>query len=344
MASKSVRMIDIAEKANVSRMAVSAVLQGTGKGVISVSDEKRTEIERIALELGYQPNRAAQQLAGKKSGVIAVMAGTWFYPVELRIFSWLQLSANERGYRLLPVQSDSDIAPLKDVLGELQGRGIEGLLYVAYNNEHQWPEVRKLIRGIPHVVSLIGDLEDEGASGVVSDISEGAVMAVQHLVKRGCKKIVMITETYKSQKDRKRIEGFRVGHRKLDLSLTEDQICKATQGWELDSTPEREWDELLEEIVTRRKADAIFADSDYTAIGILKAARRRGMDVPGDISVLGWGNESVAPLYDPPISTVSYQINRIVNAAMDILLERIGEESESVTIRIKPKLIVRETT
>ncbi len=344
MISKSVRMVDIAKKANVSRMAVSAVLQGTGKGLIRVSDEKRSEIERIARELGYQPNRAAQQLAGKKSGVIAVMAGTWFYPVELRIFSWLQQTANERGYRMMAVQSDSDIAPIKDVLGELQGRGIEGLLYVAFNNEHQWPEVRRLIRGIPHVVSLIGDLEDERASGVVSDIHEGAVMAVQHLAKRGRKKIVMITETLNSQKDRKRIEGFRKGHRNLGLSFTEDQVCKATQGWELDSTPEREWDELLEEIIFRRNADAIFVDSDYTAVGLLKALKRKKIDVPEDVSVLGWGNESIAQMYDPPISTVSYQVDRIVNAAMDILLERVGQESESTTIHIKPKLIVRETT
>lgn len=344
MISKSVRMIDVAKKAKVSRMAVSAVLQGTGNGSIRVGTEKRIHIKRIAQEMGYQPNRSAQQLAGKKSGIIAVMAGTWFYPVELRVFSWLQETANKCGYRMLAVQSDSDVTTLKDVLGELQGRGIEGLIYVAYNNEHQWPEVRELIHGIPHVVSLIGDLEDKNTSGVVSDVELGAAMAVQHLVERGRKKIVMVVEDITSQKDKKRVDGFRAEHIRKGLPFTENQICIATKGWELDTTSEKQWDELLEELISSRNADAIIADSDYSAVGLLKALRRKKVNVPEKVAVLGWGNEAIAPVFDPPISTVSYQIHEIVNTAMDILLGQSDQKSIPLTIQVEPKLFIRETT
>lgn len=339
-------MIDIANQANVSRMAVSAVLMGTGKGSIRISVKKSDEIRKIASELGYQPNIAAQQLAGKKSGIIAAMANNWFYPVEMRMFSWLQQSFNEEGYRVLATQSNGQIEPIKNILSELKGRGVEGLLYVAFGNEQEWSEVINLLKGIPHVVSILGDLGAPQISSVLSDSQEGAALAVRHLTERGRKKIVMIVENETSQMNRRRIQGFKNEHHKLGLKFSEDQICIATEGWELESTSYEEWDNLLVDVLGRKGTDGLVADSDFGAVGLLKAIRRKGVSVPEEISLVGWGNETIAPLFDPAISTVSYQLGEIISTAAKTLIKQInsGQQSDSPITRVKPKLIIRETS
>jgi len=343
---KPIRMIDIADQANVSRMAVSAVLMGTGKGTIRVSDDKAAEIRSIAAELGYQPNHAAQQLAGKKSGVIAAMANDWFYPVEVRIFSWLQKTLDEMGYRVLATQSNGKIEPVSAVVGELNSRGVEGLLYVAFGNESQWAEAKELLHGVPHVVSILGDLGDPNISSVLSDVEEGAAQVVQHLAERGRKKIVMVVENDTAQMNRKRIEGFKNEHRKLGLEFSEDQICIATEGWHLSEISYDDWDNLLDNLLNTRNADALLADSDYGAVGLLKALRRQQYKVPEDISLVGWGNEVIAGVFDPTISTVSYPINDVVQQAVKLLLGQIEDRTSTnfQTIHVKPELIIRETS
>ena len=346
MPSNSVRMIDIAEQANVSRMAVSAVLMGTGNGSIRVSAEKTAEIQRIADELGYQPNQAAQQLAGKKSGIIAAIASNWFDPVELRTFAWLQKTFDEHGYRVLATQSNGQMKSMRSILGELNGRGIEGLLFVAFNNDHEWPEVRELLHGVPHAISILGDLGDPNISSVLSDVEQGAAMAVQHLTERGRQKIVMVVENVTSQMNRKRVQGFKNEHCKLGLPFLDDQICIATEGWKLESVGDQDWDDLLDDLLNKRNADALIADSDFGAVGLLKALRRKNYAVPEDISIVGWGNEAIAPIFDPSISTVSYQMHEITAKAVETLVNQIENQKqpESLTLHVKPELIIRETS
>src|SRR5262245_26385021 len=95
-------MIDIAKRANVSRTAVTHVLTGAGAGHIGgVSAAKAQEIRRIAEELGYVPNFAAQQLAGKRSGILAALASRWNMATERRLLGWFEQVATAKGFDVL---------------------------------------------------------------------------------------------------------------------------------------------------------------------------------------------------------------------------------------------------
>ncbi len=95
------RMVDIAQKAGVSRMAVSAVLMGTGNGRVRVSTETAERIRKIADDLGYRPNRAAQQLAGRGSGIVAVVANDCRNFLTQRALAWLHEAAQQDGLRVM---------------------------------------------------------------------------------------------------------------------------------------------------------------------------------------------------------------------------------------------------
>jgi len=102
-----VRMSDIAAKAGVSRAAVSLVLNhGQRDGSLGVSEKTAECIRRIAQQLKYNPNHAAQQLAGKPSGVVAALAGLWLDQTQLRLLSWLNEAARKRGLEVLTGQID----------------------------------------------------------------------------------------------------------------------------------------------------------------------------------------------------------------------------------------------
>ena len=139
-------MIDIAHRAKVSRTAVTHVLTGAGAGQIGgVSAAKATEIRRIAAELGYVPNLAAQQLAGKRSGMIGALSRTWNMATERRLLGWLQQKANARGFDVLGAQSNDRVESVETFLENCQSRAVDGLFVMAFASDDLWSQAAPLL-------------------------------------------------------------------------------------------------------------------------------------------------------------------------------------------------------
>ena len=198
-------MIDIAQRANVSRTAVTHVLTGAGAGRIGgVGAAKAAEIRRIAVELGYVPNQAAQQLAGKRSGIIGALARTWNMATERRLHGWLQQIANSRGFDVLGAQSYDELNSVERFLDNCQSRGVDGLLVMAFASDDLWLHAASLLTRLPRVITLVGDPQIAGIPSVVSDVSGGTFLGVSHLHKRGRRRIVQILENVDTAMNRSR--------------------------------------------------------------------------------------------------------------------------------------------
>ena len=141
---RPVRMVDIAERAGVSRMAVSAVLMGTGNGRIGVSVKTAERIRQIADELGYRPNAAARQLAGKRSGVIAVVAHEWRDFIAQRVLAWLHECAERQGFRILTTKAP-DRGRVRPSVGEVTEKAVAEALCLAL--PHRSGRLASLCRG-----------------------------------------------------------------------------------------------------------------------------------------------------------------------------------------------------
>ena len=340
---KRSRMIDIAQRANVSRTAVTHVLTGAGAGRIGgVSAAKAAEIRRIADELGYVPNLAAQQLAGKRSGMIGALASTWNMATERRLLGWLQQVANARGFDVLGAQSNDRVEPVQRFLENCQSRGVDGLMIMAFANDGLLEQAAPLLARFSRVVALVGNPGIRGVPSIVSDVAGGTRISVEHLHRQGRRKIVQILEGLDTAMNRARQQAFFDAHRDLGRPLGEDQICIATRGWsEFDFA---KMDPLCAELLDRGM-DAVLTDTDFTACMVLRSLRRLGKRVPDEVAVVGWGNEELAAWQDPQLTTVSYAFREVAVEAIDLLSQWIENPATAdFDSRVVPmKLIVRES-
>ena len=336
-------MIDVARQAGVSRPLVSFVLGG-GKHAERVHPKTAERIRRVARELNYHPNHVAQQLAGKRSGVLGALAGNWFFfPLRPRFLAYLNQVADARGQKILTWQTNLHVEPVEQFLREFHGRGVNGLIYLAFDNDAEWPQVVPLLAELPHVVSVMTDPGIPGGSCVLCDVADGARQAVEFLHQQGRRKIVQILDTLETKLNRQRQGGFYRAHAELGRPLEADQLCIATRDWAEADYPK--FVALAEDLVRRRGADAILADNDMGGALLMRALAELGLRVPDDVAMVGWGAEMISRYTTPVLTTVDYRLPQIMESTMDIMNELIeNTEQEPKSVTIKPELIVRKST
>lgn len=339
------RMADIAERAGVSRMAVSAVLMGTGNGRIGVSAKTAERIRQIADEIGYRPNAAARQLAGKRSGVIAVVAHSWKNFLAQRVLAWLHESAEKQGFRILATQATGCLDSVEQLLRDLRGGWVDGIVYLAHENEPQWLAVAKLLHQNNAAITVGGDLQIPGVTSIVSDVVTGARSSFELLQQRGCQSPVLITEETESKSIQARIATYLAASAESGIPFGPARILRETDGWMV-SDPDHygRFEELARTILEKLQADSVLCDTDFTAVGLLRAFRKLGIRIPEDISVIGWGDLQFSAVFDPRITTVTHQLPELLTEVVTRLHQQIAAGTGGGSVKlVETKLVVRET-
>lgn len=340
------RMTDIAKRAGVSRMAVSAVLMGTGSGKIGVSAATSQLIRQIAEELGYRPNAAAQQLAGKRSGVIAIVAHDWKNFLAQRVLAWLHEAAEKQGFRILATRAPTDLEPIQRLLRDANAGWIDGIVYLAHENEPQWKLAAEILKHHSAVVSVVGDVQSPGMTNIVSDVASGARATIAHLKDLGRRNPVLITEELESTAIQARIATYCSAAAQFNIAFNRDRVHQATRDW-LVSDPSfyPRFQALARTILDDFTADSVICDTDFTAAGLLRAFRQLGVRVPKEISVIGWGDLQFAAVFDPRITTVTHQLPELLTRAVEQLHKLIeGNGDPSGNELVETQLLIRETS
>jgi DNA-binding LacI/PurR family transcriptional regulator len=337
------RMIDIARQANVSRTAVTHVLTGAGRGKVGgVGKAKAAEIRRIAAELGYVPNLAAQQLAGKRSCIVGVVASQW-WSTETRFFSVLQQACAAQGLDILAMQANDRVEWVERSVETWLGRGVEAVIVLGFVHDAFWSQTADMLARFPRVISVVVDPGIHGSRSIESDIAGGMRLAIEHLLGQERRKIVSILEDLETKMNRLRREAFFGVMNQWGRSVEPSQLCLATKGWSDEDWPQ--FVELCEALVCGG-ADAIVADSDFSAAFICKAILARGLRVPEDVAVVGWGNEVISRWGNPRLTTVSYEFETIVETCLELLAgwPEDGAADQHGSNIVPMKLVVREST
>lgn|GEM_PF-3257274 len=347
------RMADIAKQAGVSRMAVSAVLMGTGRGRIRVSEETAARIRQIAKEINYRPNLTAQQLARKRSGVVAVVAKDWKNYLTQSSLAWLHEAAEEHGFRIMTARGGNDMSAIEPVIRDLQAGWIDGLVYFAYQNEAQWAELTAALSEFPSaVVVAVGDLRIPGVVSVISDVAQGARESFLHLVERGYKRPVFITEEVETGFTQTRIQTYCSLAREYGIPFDERSVIVEGLDWLLgDSRFYPKFDGLLRKVREEFQADAVICDTDFTAAALIRSCYRQKVSIPDELAILGWGNLQFANAITPSITTVTYNLSQLLSVVL-VKLQQQLHRGQAVLVQdpgqlvefVPPKLIVRETT
>ncbi len=339
-------MIDVAKRAKCSQAAVSHALSGAGVGQIRVRPARIAEIRRIAAEMGYQPNQAARQLTGRRSHIIGVVVDTLLTATHARILAWIQHFAHRLGLHVLVTQTDNDSSRVQQAVDEYTGRGVEGLIYVAYLNDVHWSDAADVLATCPNLVSVLGRPLIAGSRYVDVDVADGAWQSVMHLVRRGRRNIVLLLDDLVTSWNRSRRDGFFQAHRHLGLDVDEEHVCVVADpiDWSLPE-PDARIDRVISDLVDGRGADAVLTDD--TMAGLLtQGLARRGIRVPEDVALVGHGNDVMVHFTYPRLTTMDIRIRQVMERATNTLAASIeGFDTADVGSEvIRPELLVREST
>ena len=334
MRKKSITMTDVARKVGVSISTVSRVVSGS----VNVSEQLRCQVDAAINELNYQPIRATSRYGTAAN--IAVLIPSIGSPFFQNLTKGIQSVSIENGCTLQIYDSDDD--PEKELLhaDELSSRAdIRGVIFAgAWTRDHQEPILKLQAADIP--ICLINRF----AAGIRADLLEvereqGTYDAAEHLIQLGHTRIGCITGIPNAAINPDRVEGFRRALSDYHIDIDED-LMLATH-----LSAEGGYRAGLDLLARYDRPTAILARTDRLAIGAMRAAWELAIDIPDDLSIIGYDDEPDARFTRPALTTMRQPQFEMGIRAASLLFERIGNRDlPQRQVIVQPQLIEREST
>jgi LacI family transcriptional regulator len=337
---KRVTIKDVAQAAGVSTQTVSRVMNKFSY----VSGETRQRVETVVEQLGYHPSTLARSLSQQRSYTLGIVTFGLKYIGPSRTLNGIADNADELGYMLLMKELDNfNINRIDDVIDSLLARQVDGILWVApeIGDNHAWIDER--LKNIPVPVLFIAMQPRDDISSVSTDNFQGGVMAIQHLLDCGRKKIGHISGPLSWWEAEERKRGWRETLVAAGLDASE-QHC-AEGNWS-SASGEQAFIQLLEAFPDM---DAVFVANDQMSLGVLREANRRGIHVPEQLAVIGFDNIPESAYFYPSLTTISQDLQLLGEQAVQNIVEMIHDRQENRPIIaqsrfIQPDLVVRESS
>jgi DNA-binding LacI/PurR family transcriptional regulator len=321
---------DVARVAEVSYQTVSRVLNDHP----SVREATKERVLAAMSQLQFRPSRAARTLVTRRSGMIGVLAaagGSHYGPVSS--ISAIEDASREAGYTVTIANVDpSEAASIGDALDHLLAQNVEGIVVVA-------PQARVLqaITALPMRVPFVTlQSPDPDAHAFSVDQLAGARAATRHLLDLGHTRIFHLAGPQDWIEAEARMRGF--------LEELSDSGVPTTAPIMGDWTADFGYRAGVELLNGPRDFTAVFSSNDQMALGLLHAFREAGLDVPGDVSVVGFDDIPEAAHFWPPLTTVRQDFRELGRRGIDLLLRELGDETVREPGTITPQLVVREST
>lgn len=323
---------DVARKAQVGIGTVSRVINHSP----SVRPDTRRKVQRVIEELNYSPNLSARRLSTGKTWQIAVILPYLTLPSYVERLRGVQQTIGSTGYYpiLYSVDSPDQRDEYLDLLSEKTQ--VDGLLIISMPLSRSQRE-KILTNQIPAVLI---DAGDSALTHIVVDDLAGGQMATSHLIQLGHRRIAFLcdqldTPFQSSGKDR--YLGYRHALHRAGIPYRSDYVVEGDKGRE---EARRLTHQLLQ---TEPTPTAIFASCDTKAIGVLDAARDLGLEVPGDLSVVGYDNIRDSSYLN--LTTISQPLFESGVQGTRLLLDLIsGEMQDTRSIELPVQLVARKTT
>lgn len=332
-----VRLKDIAKRVGKSVSTVSRALGDFD----DISLETRREVQRVALEMGYEPNISARNLQKQRTDTIALILPNdnklrFSDPFFSEFLSGIVEEASHNGFNLSISTSSCD-QESETYLKHIRSRRVDGFIVVRTRREDS--RIRLLQKHNVPFVAFGRTEEDNDFHLIDEDGRDGIRQVVDHLVALGHTRLACITEPTTLTKSYHRMQGFVDGlaaHRLpynpgLVIESNFRQLSGQLSGHQLLELPD--------------PPTAIVACNDLLALGAMSAAHEVGLVVGRDISITGFDDIMLAEYTNPSLTTVHQPAHQLGTMVAQLLLKVIrGEPVEEKQIIVKPSLVVRQST
>jgi DNA-binding LacI/PurR family transcriptional regulator len=322
-------MEDVAREAGVSGQTVSRVVNARGYVGAATWERVETAMQR----LGYRPNSAARALRSGRFRTIGVVMFSFSSYGNQRTLDAIAVRAAELGYALtlIPVASSAR-ETVAGAFRRLEEHAVDGIIIVI--EAHQLDEADIEIPDALPVVFVDSNRSTEHPF-VDTDQAQGARLATEHLLDLGHATVWHVAGPAKSYSAERRREAWQ--------STLESRGLVAPEAIEGDWSAASGYD-AGRRLASIEGVTAVFAANDQMAIGVLRAFREAGLDVPGDVSVVGFDGLPDAAQLWPPLTTVQQHPERVGALAVDALLAELEGEERVQTPLVGTELVVRAST
>ncbi len=323
-------MRQVAERAGVSVALVSLVMREAP----NVSVHRRRLVLEAATELGYRPNVLARNLASRRTRTIGIVVNDLHNPFFAECIDGLQEEADRTGYRLLLGNGKHSRSGEADALETFLQFRVDGLVLAGPTITTSSMEQAA---GTTPIVIVGRKTRSTKVDSVNTDDESGAGLAVDHLVALGHRRIAHVDGGTGAGASGRR-QGYK---RAMSMHGLEDQIMVASGDFS-EAGGRAATVELLR---LRPRPTAIFASNDLSAVGALDAIEDASMQVPRDMSIVGYDNTSLAALHHMSLTTIDQPRADIGRMAIRLLLERLdGGRTGAVHHVVAPTLVERNTS
>jgi len=325
---------DIAKDLNISVSTVSRALNNNP----DISPETRKMVQDYASEHKYKPNAMALILRTNHSNIIGVIVPELANHFFSSVLSGIETVAEEHDYHVIICQSMEDYTKeIRNVQTLIKAR-VSGVLISQSKTTTQYDHFQELIDNNIPVVFFDRICTGIDTGKVVVDDYSGTLNAVEYMIKTGCRRIAFFAAPLHLEISKNRKNGYLDALRKHHIPIDENLIFIADSkslGYEKAM-------ELLKS--TENRPDAFMAMNDYTASGILLAAKELNFRIPEDISICGFSNSKISQDTDPLLTTVDQHPDCVGVEAMKLMLEKVSNPDIRKNKIIKTSLILRQTT
>jgi len=320
---------DIARSLGLSASTVSRALSNHP----DINADTARRVKEYALAVKYRPNALAIGLKHQRSNTIGIIVPEIIHHFFSSIISGIEEIAYSKGMRVMICQSNEDYN--REVIGvqAFVDHRVDGLLVSHSKTTFDFSHFREVIDSHVPLVFIDRFVNDIQTDRVFTDDFQGGKLITEHLLQRGRKRILHLATSKKLHVGFERHRGFAEALYEAGVSYNEDLVMYC-------DTPQKAFEAKDQIIEKAPKIDGIFAVNDFTAIAVLNILRDAGYQVPGDIAVAGFGDDPIAQVVRPQLTTVEQNGFDMGKMAVEMLIGRIERPDEV----IQPRSVVQKVT
>lgn len=327
----NVSISEVAKAANVSVATVSRVFNKSGK----VAEDTRIRIQEAAEKLNYHPTRGGQIQKKQKTHALLVLVSDIGNPFFSDILFGMDETAQIYGYNLLVVSTYFSASREKKMMKYLDTGIASGAILLASTMP------KEIIDDYDARYPIVQccDYNEESTSAHVSiDNYKAACQATEFFVNSGHRRIAMLGISNSFNSSYLRVKAYKDTLKKWNIPFAPELLKLGPHTFEFGISAAQELLKLEDH------PTAIFASSDVIAAGALRAAAEAGLNVPGDVAVLGFDNINISKMVTPPLSTVAQPMRQIGNTAVETLIDKIKGNPVISEVYLEHEIILRKTT
>lgn len=334
---KKTTIKDIANVLNISAAAVSKALHDDSR----ISDKTKKAVRQVAKNLNYQPNHLASALRKGKSNLVGVIVPRTNSNFFSSVIQNMEEVLNKAGYNIIITQSNESYKKECANIDTLLFTQVDGIIASMANETVDLSYYEKVkSKGIPLILFDRGE-NDLNVDYIGINDYDSSHMIVEHLVKQGCKRIAHIGGFKRTRIFNNRIRGYIDALTKHDLPLDNELLIESSL------TTEDGRDKMSQLLALKNRPDAVYVAGDYAALGALQVLNEKGIKMPEDIALVGFGNEPFTAMVSPTITSIEQHSTEIGQQAAKTFLKHIKQKTFTQTLNktiLNADLVIRDSS